>query len=250
MCPPRRSSIVVHRPFVSGGRRATVHRYGRAELLGTVHDDEELVVLVERAGVAVPASVLDDPRWIEWRGGPRTSSPAAGEVPSSPRWYGVCKSGPGPRRAGRSTAGAASSTRQGVGAAAVQERYSSYSALTAEAGFGGRGRPPQPQCRHLALSRPLSGVVVAQPQGQVPVLVVGEGVGDVGGAPVTGSRHHVPAPNGSDSGIVASVDSTRRLLACTYARSGGSGHMKATPPGRAQGRETFRSRTTGGARGR
>ncbi|MER7220466.1 MULTISPECIES: hypothetical protein [Streptomyces] len=99
---------------MSGGRRATVHRYGRAELLGTVHDDEELVVLVERAGVAVPASVLDDPRWIEWRGGRRTSSPAAGEVPYSPRWYGVCKSGPGPRRAGRSTAGAASSTPAAV----------------------------------------------------------------------------------------------------------------------------------------
>ncbi|MGW7201833.1 hypothetical protein [Streptomyces chryseus] len=48
--------VVVHRPSQSGGRRVTVHRHGRDEIL-------------EAAEVIDPERVLDDPRWVEWRGG-------------------------------------------------------------------------------------------------------------------------------------------------------------------------------------
>ncbi|MCW1100301.1 hypothetical protein OJ963_41855 [Streptomyces sp. RS2] len=65
-----RAPIVVHRPSVSGGRRVTVHRPGRDEILGTAHSDHDLVVFLEGAGIEAPEAVLDDPRWVEWRGGP------------------------------------------------------------------------------------------------------------------------------------------------------------------------------------
>ncbi|MFC9282841.1 hypothetical protein [Streptomyces collinus] len=62
--------IVVHRPSVWGGRSVTVHRYGRDETLGTAYSDHDLVVILEGAGVATPAAVLDDPQWVQWRGAP------------------------------------------------------------------------------------------------------------------------------------------------------------------------------------
>ncbi|MEU9779287.1 hypothetical protein [Streptomyces sp. NPDC047968] len=61
--------IVVHRPSPSGGRRVTVKRRGRAEVLGLAHSDRDLVVFLERAGLSDPDGILDDPRWVEWRGG-------------------------------------------------------------------------------------------------------------------------------------------------------------------------------------
>ncbi|WP_274562429.1 hypothetical protein [Streptomyces spiramyceticus] len=61
--------IVVHRPSANGGRRVTVHRHGRDEILGTAYSDHDLVVFLEAAGVAEPDAVTDDPRWVEWRGG-------------------------------------------------------------------------------------------------------------------------------------------------------------------------------------
>ncbi|MFD3809250.1 hypothetical protein ACFWTC_38245 [Streptomyces sp. NPDC058619] len=60
---------VVHRPSVSGGRRVTAHRHGRNEILGTAYSDHDLVVFLEAAGVDQPDAVMDDPRWVEWRGG-------------------------------------------------------------------------------------------------------------------------------------------------------------------------------------
>ncbi|MEU0119451.1 hypothetical protein ABZ137_38685 [Streptomyces bobili] len=61
--------IIVHRPTGTGGRRVTVHRQGRDEVLGTAYGDHDLVVFLEGAGVAEPEAVLDDPQWVEWRGG-------------------------------------------------------------------------------------------------------------------------------------------------------------------------------------
>ncbi|MFJ3637606.1 hypothetical protein [Streptomyces sp. NPDC090112] len=61
--------IVVHRPSLSGGRRVTAHGSGRDEILGTAYSDHDLVVFLEAAGVAEPDAILDDPQWVEWRGG-------------------------------------------------------------------------------------------------------------------------------------------------------------------------------------
>ncbi|MFJ1610415.1 hypothetical protein ACIOHS_44995 [Streptomyces sp. NPDC088253] len=69
--------IVGHRPSLSGGRRVTVHSGGRDEFLGTAHSDHDLVVFLEGAGVADPEAVLDDPQWVEWRGGPAHEFSAA-----------------------------------------------------------------------------------------------------------------------------------------------------------------------------
>ncbi|MFI9754285.1 hypothetical protein [Streptomyces collinus] len=69
--------IFVHRPSLSGGRRVTVHSDGRDEILGTAYSDHDLVVFLEGAGVADPEAVLDDPQWVEWRGGPAHEFSAA-----------------------------------------------------------------------------------------------------------------------------------------------------------------------------
>ncbi|MGW3028049.1 hypothetical protein [Streptomyces sp. NPDC001221] len=61
--------IVVHQPSATGGRRVTVHQHGRDEVLGTAYSDRDLVVFLEGAGLTDPEGVLDDPQWIEWRGG-------------------------------------------------------------------------------------------------------------------------------------------------------------------------------------
>jgi len=61
--------IVVHRLSKTGGRRVTMDRHGRDEILGLAHSDHDLVVFLEAAGVVDPDKVLDDPRWVEWRGG-------------------------------------------------------------------------------------------------------------------------------------------------------------------------------------
>ncbi|MEU4038875.1 hypothetical protein [Streptomyces collinus] len=60
--------IALHRPSNSGGRRVTVHRNDGDEILGTAYSDHDLVVILEGAGIAAPEAVLDDPRWVEWRG--------------------------------------------------------------------------------------------------------------------------------------------------------------------------------------
>lgn len=57
--------IVVHRPSPTGGRRVTV----RGEILGLAHDDEDLLEFLRRAGLPDAVAMLDDPAWVEWRGG-------------------------------------------------------------------------------------------------------------------------------------------------------------------------------------
>ncbi|MFD7713523.1 hypothetical protein ACFV6E_30605 [Streptomyces sp. NPDC059785] len=61
--------IVVHRPSDTGGRRVSVHRAGRDEDLGLAHSDHDLIVFLEAAGLPDPDALLDDPAWVEWRGG-------------------------------------------------------------------------------------------------------------------------------------------------------------------------------------
>ncbi|MGW6490311.1 hypothetical protein [Streptomyces sp. NPDC055056] len=61
--------VVVHRLSLAGGRRVSVHRQGRDEILGTAYSDHDLVVFLEAAGIADAEFVLDDPRWVEWRDG-------------------------------------------------------------------------------------------------------------------------------------------------------------------------------------
>ncbi|MET9810782.1 hypothetical protein [Streptomyces halstedii] len=72
-----RAPIVVHRPSMSGGRRVTVHSHGRDEILGTAYSDHDLVVFLEGTGFADPDAILDDPQWVEWRGGPAHEFSAA-----------------------------------------------------------------------------------------------------------------------------------------------------------------------------
>lgn len=62
--------VVVHEPSASGGRRVTIHRHGCDELLGLAHSDLDLAVFLEAAGLRDADEVLDDPRWVEWRGLP------------------------------------------------------------------------------------------------------------------------------------------------------------------------------------
>ncbi|WP_125262051.1 hypothetical protein [Streptomyces alboflavus] len=57
--------IVVHRPSPSGGRRVTV----RDEIAGLAHSDGDLIEVLRRASLEDAESLLDDPRWVEWRGG-------------------------------------------------------------------------------------------------------------------------------------------------------------------------------------
>lgn len=54
-----------------------MHSSGRDEILGTAFSDHDLVVFLEGAGVADPDAVLDDPEWVEWRGGPAHEFSAA-----------------------------------------------------------------------------------------------------------------------------------------------------------------------------
>lgn len=46
-----------------------MHRCGGDVVLGTAHSDHDLVVFLEAAGITDPDTVLDDPRWVEWRDG-------------------------------------------------------------------------------------------------------------------------------------------------------------------------------------
>lgn len=47
-----------------------MHSRGVDAILGTAYSDHDLVVFLEKAGVQDPDRVLDDDRWIDWRGSP------------------------------------------------------------------------------------------------------------------------------------------------------------------------------------
>ncbi|MEJ8640621.1 hypothetical protein WKI68_02540 [Streptomyces sp. MS1.HAVA.3] len=60
--------IVVHQPSLSGGRRVTMRRQDREEVLGVAYSDHDLIVFLEAAGVVSPNNVLDDPQLVQWNG--------------------------------------------------------------------------------------------------------------------------------------------------------------------------------------
>ncbi|MFJ2791570.1 hypothetical protein ACIPDW_12965 [Streptomyces sp. NPDC087290] len=57
--------IVIHRPSATGGRRVTV----RGQIAGLAHDDADAVEFLRRAGLPDAEQLLDDPAWVQWRGG-------------------------------------------------------------------------------------------------------------------------------------------------------------------------------------
>ncbi|MET8329768.1 hypothetical protein [Streptomyces sp. NPDC005181] len=57
--------IVVHRSSPTGGRAVTIN----GELAGLAHDDRDLIEFLRQAGTYDAEHGLDDPGWIEWRGG-------------------------------------------------------------------------------------------------------------------------------------------------------------------------------------
>jgi len=57
--------IVIHHPSPTGGRRVTIH----GQIAGLAHDDHDVVEFLRRAGLPDADSLLDQPDWVEWRGG-------------------------------------------------------------------------------------------------------------------------------------------------------------------------------------
>jgi hypothetical protein len=60
-----RAPIVVHPPSPTGGRRVTAHD----QILGLAHSDHDAIEFLRRAGLPDAETLLDDPAWVEWRGG-------------------------------------------------------------------------------------------------------------------------------------------------------------------------------------
>ncbi|TGZ16020.1 hypothetical protein DV517_09930 [Streptomyces sp. S816] len=57
-------------PALSLGRPESHRAQPRpVEILGTTYSDHDLVVFLEGVDVADPEAILDDPGWVEWRGG-------------------------------------------------------------------------------------------------------------------------------------------------------------------------------------
>ncbi|MFE3408885.1 hypothetical protein ACFXMT_11265 [Streptomyces mirabilis] len=55
------------RPLKVGGRPVVV----RSVVVGLAHSDHEVVEFLRRAGLALGEDVVDDPVWVEWKGGKR-----------------------------------------------------------------------------------------------------------------------------------------------------------------------------------
>lgn len=57
--------IVVHQPSATGGRRVTA----RGQILGLAYSDRDLIEFLRQAGIEDAEPLLDQPEWVEWRGG-------------------------------------------------------------------------------------------------------------------------------------------------------------------------------------
>ncbi|MFI9041783.1 hypothetical protein [Streptomyces sp. NPDC053726] len=57
--------VVVHGLSPSGGRNVAIN----GQIAGVAHDDRDLVEFLRRAGLVDAWDLLDDPHWVEWRGG-------------------------------------------------------------------------------------------------------------------------------------------------------------------------------------
>jgi hypothetical protein len=56
-------------PADRDGRQASVCAEVAAMTFSGTHSDHNLVVFLEAVGVNSPDNILDDPDWVEWRGG-------------------------------------------------------------------------------------------------------------------------------------------------------------------------------------
>ncbi|MFJ6316121.1 hypothetical protein ACIQJW_08575 [Streptomyces californicus] len=57
--------IVIHHPSPTGGRRVII----RGQIVGLAHTDADVVEFLRRAGLPDALDLLDQPDWVEWRGG-------------------------------------------------------------------------------------------------------------------------------------------------------------------------------------
>ncbi|MFJ8848922.1 hypothetical protein [Streptomyces sp. NPDC102437] len=57
--------VVVHHPSSAGGRAVTIN----GEIAGIARDDSDLIEILRRAGLYDCEYALDNPNWVEWRGG-------------------------------------------------------------------------------------------------------------------------------------------------------------------------------------
>ncbi|WP_129820775.1 hypothetical protein, partial [Streptomyces rimosus] len=57
--------IVIQEPSPTGGRRVRAD----GQILGLAHSDRDVVEFLRRAGLPDAEPLLDDPAWVEWRGG-------------------------------------------------------------------------------------------------------------------------------------------------------------------------------------
>ncbi|MCX4605533.1 hypothetical protein OG402_34250 [Streptomyces anulatus] len=57
--------IVIHRPSPTGGRRVTI----QGQIAGLAYNDGDVVEFLRRAGLPDAEDLLDQPDWVEWRGG-------------------------------------------------------------------------------------------------------------------------------------------------------------------------------------
>ncbi|MFE9850370.1 hypothetical protein ACFYPN_16375 [Streptomyces sp. NPDC005576] len=57
--------IIIHRPSPTGGRRVTI----RGQIAGLAMGDVDVIEFLRRAGLPDAEQLLDNPQWVEWRGG-------------------------------------------------------------------------------------------------------------------------------------------------------------------------------------
>ncbi|TRV71765.1 hypothetical protein FKN01_31260 [Streptomyces sp. 130] len=57
--------IIIHPPSPTGGRRVTI----RGQIVGLAHTDLDVEEFLRRAGLPDAEYLLDDPSWVQWRGG-------------------------------------------------------------------------------------------------------------------------------------------------------------------------------------
>ncbi|MGW6317609.1 hypothetical protein [Streptomyces sp. NPDC055099] len=60
-----RSPAVVHPPSGTGGRRVTTG----GTILGLAHSDADVIEFLRMTGLPQAAELLNDPAWVQWRGG-------------------------------------------------------------------------------------------------------------------------------------------------------------------------------------
>lgn len=57
--------IIIQEPSPTGGRRVRVD----GTILGLAWSDRDVIEFLRRAGLPDAEPLLDDPAWVEWRGG-------------------------------------------------------------------------------------------------------------------------------------------------------------------------------------